>query len=85
MEELATSFYANLFGGTGTREHDLSLTAAGLPVLDLSDLEATFSIDEAWTAIKGMPANRAPGPDGFSWDFYQSCWPIVKADVFAAL
>jgi mannosylglycoprotein endo-beta-mannosidase len=32
-----------------------------------------------------MPANRAPGPDGFSWDFYQSCWSIIKYDVFAAL
>jgi mannosylglycoprotein endo-beta-mannosidase len=84
-EDLATSFYNNLFGGGVSREHDLSLAAAGLPALDLSDLEAAFTVEESWTAIKDMPANRAPGPDGFSWDFYKSCWPIIRADVFAAL
>jgi hypothetical protein len=85
MVELATSFYSNLLGRAMVREHDISLMAAGLPILDLSDLEAAFTIDEAWAAIKDMPANRAPGPDSFSWDFYQSCWSIIKYDVFAAL
>jgi exonuclease III len=84
-EDLATSFYNNLFGGGVSRGHDLSLAAAGLTALDLSDLEAAFTVEETWTAIKDMPANRAPGPDGFSWDFYKSCWPIIRADMFAAL
>jgi mannosylglycoprotein endo-beta-mannosidase len=67
------------------RAHDISLQAAGLATLDLSDLDRAFSMDEAWDAIKNMPSNRAPGPDGFSWDFYKHCWQIVKSDVFAAL
>ncbi|KAM0920754.1 hypothetical protein ACQ4PT_007317 [Festuca glaucescens] len=79
-EELATSFFSELLGSGVGRDHDISLEAAGLPIIDLSDLEQAFSEEEAWKAIKDMPANRAPGPDGFSWDFYQHCWPIIKRD-----
>ncbi|KAM0901733.1 hypothetical protein ACQ4PT_019787 [Festuca glaucescens] len=84
-EELATSFFTDLLGRAVARDHDISLAAVGLPAVDLSGLEVAFSVEEAWTAIKDMPANHAPGRDGFSWDFYQHCWPIIKHDVVAAL
>ena len=31
-------------------------------------------------AIDELPANKAPGPDGFSTAFLRSCWEIVKVD-----
>jgi hypothetical protein len=84
-EALAASFFSELLGRAEVRAHDISLHAAGLAAHDLSDLDGAFSLDEAWDAIKNMPSNRAPGPDGFSWDFYKHCWPIIKFDVFDAL
>uniref|UniRef100_A0A0A9AKG2 Uncharacterized protein n=1 Tax=Arundo donax TaxID=35708 RepID=A0A0A9AKG2_ARUDO len=27
----------------------------------------------------------APGPDGFTGQFYKSCWQIIKDDVMAAV
>jgi hypothetical protein len=38
----------------------------GLPTLDLSNLEAQFTDNEIWAAVKAMPVNKSPGPDGFS-------------------
>lgn len=32
--------------------------------------------------IKTMPADRAPGPDGFSGHFIKSCWHIIKQDIY---
>jgi hypothetical protein len=65
-EDLATTFFAELLGHAQPRDHDLSLPAMGLPALDLSNLEAQFTSKEIWTAVKVMPANKSPGPDGFS-------------------
>jgi hypothetical protein len=28
-----------------------------------------------------MEHNKAPGPDGFPMEFYQSCWDIIKGDL----
>lgn len=44
-----------------------------------------FSEEEVWDTIKSLPADRAPGPDGFTGRFYKSCWSIIKADFMAAI
>jgi hypothetical protein len=41
-------------------------------------------VDEVWKAIKGMPLDKCPGPDGFSARFFIVCWDIIKVDVMAA-
>ena len=33
---------------------------------DLACLEAPFSPEEIWDAVKRLPARKAPGPDGFT-------------------
>jgi hypothetical protein len=30
-----------------------------------------------------MEHNKAPGSDGFSVEFYQACWDIIKDDLLA--
>ena len=32
----------------------------------------------------GAEAGKAPAPDGFTAEFLQSCWGVVKSDVMAA-
>lgn len=36
-------------------------------------------------AIKSLPSDKAPGPDGFTGKFYKSCWSIIKDDILAAI
>ena len=43
-----------------------------------NSLMSPISLQEVEEAVKGMNAGTAPGPDGFTIDFFQSCWEIIK-------
>ena len=44
-------------------------------------LIALFSEKEVFEAIKQMKNNKAPGPDGFSAEFYKKRWHVIKGDL----
>jgi hypothetical protein len=46
----------------------------------LDELTVPFSHEEIDKVIREMPADRAPGPDGFTGVFLKRCWPIIKED-----
>eukprot|EP00253_Pinus_taeda_P030838 PITA_30838 len=41
-----------------------------------------ISLEEVEEAIRSMPNDKAPGPDGFTINFYKACWSIVKQEVW---
>ncbi|KAM0881175.1 hypothetical protein ACQ4PT_033121 [Festuca glaucescens] len=84
-EGLVTAFFVELLGRAQPRSHDLSLDAIGLPTVDLSELEAQFTEDEVWAAVRAMPANKSPGPDGLTWEFFRACWSTIKDDILDAV
>lgn len=43
-----------------------------------------FSEGEIWETVKELPADRAPGPDGFTGSFYRAAWEIIKPDIVNA-
>lgn len=51
---------------------------------DLTDLDDPFTEEEVWEVVKQLPSGKAPGPDGFTTEFFQACWTTVKTDVMAA-
>jgi hypothetical protein len=53
--------------------------------IDLSSLDDTITEDEVWNTIKDLPVDRVSGPDGYTGQFYKSCWLIIKADFMAAI
>jgi hypothetical protein len=55
-----------------------------LSKVDLSGTDSCFSEEEVWSAIRAMPEDKAPGPNGFTGLFYRSTWPVIKADVMHA-
>lgn len=44
-------------------------------------LEVSFSKKEVHKEFMGADGNKAPGPDGFSFKFFQSFWSNFKGDV----
>lgn len=42
-----------------------------------------FSEEEVKKAIFQMEHNKAPGPDGFPAEFYQTFWEVIKKDLMA--
>lgn len=83
--EVLLNYYTNLIGSVENREHTLDLEALGIQQHDLEALDAPISEEEVWTVIKQLPADKAPGPDGFTGRFYKSCWPTIKEDIMAAV
>ncbi|XBI11415.1 hypothetical protein VPH35_138479 [Triticum aestivum] len=76
--------FDELLGTATHRECTLNLAQLIEPADDLLELDAPFTDDEIWNAVKRLPARKAPGPDGFTAEFLRACWPIVKDD-FAAV
>lgn len=79
MAEAAFAHYDALLGTAVDRECTLDLSELITPT-DLIDLDAPFSADEIWEAIKRLPARKAPGPHGFTAEFLRACWSIVRQD-----
>jgi mannosylglycoprotein endo-beta-mannosidase len=46
-------------------------------------LTADFTEEEIFEAISQMERNKAPGPDGFPAEFYQTFWEVIKNDLMA--
>lgn len=53
--------------------------------VDLAALDDPITKDEVWANIKSLPADLAPGLDGYTGRFYKACWPIIKHDFMAAI
>ncbi|WVZ70124.1 LOW QUALITY PROTEIN: hypothetical protein U9M48_018818 [Paspalum notatum var. saurae] len=84
-EEAVWDFYSNLLGVAAEHNYTLNLQIFLQGSRDLSALDAFFSEDKVWAAIKSLPADKALGPDGYTGVFYKSCRPIIKGDTLAAL
>lgn len=48
------------------------------------ELDRPFCEEEVELAVHCLPNDKAPGPDGFTSNFYKSCWTIIKFDILAA-
>eukprot|EP00253_Pinus_taeda_P033845 PITA_33845 len=41
-----------------------------------------ITLGEVEEAVNSMPKDKAPGPDGFTINFYKACWHIIKQKVW---
>ncbi|XP_034674249.1 uncharacterized protein LOC117905435 [Vitis riparia] len=48
---------------------------------EAENLERPFSEDEIHAALMEMNGDKAPGPDGFTLAFWQSCWEFIKEEI----
>jgi hypothetical protein len=84
-QEAFFNHFEGLLGTAMARSSTLDLDFFHREGLDLSALDQPITEEEVWNTIKSLPADRAPGPDGFTGRFYKACWPLIKADFMAAV
>jgi hypothetical protein len=60
----------------------LDLPTLITPTSGLEELSLPFTKNEIDEVIRTMPADKAPGPDGFNGHFLKTCWNIIKEDIY---
>lgn len=83
--DLAHNHFSSLLGSPSIRTKAINWAELGLQSHDLEDLDVPVTKEEIERVIKELPAEKAPGPDGFIGIFYKSCWSIIKEDVLQAI
>jgi hypothetical protein len=38
--------------------------------------------EEVDQEVKEIPSGKAPGPDGFTTDFFHHCWDLIREEVW---
>ena len=86
ISESIINFYSHLFEEEESDRPLLDgLDFSMIPAEDAIWLERPFGEEEVADVVAGFNGDKAPGPDGFSMGFYQSCWDILRPDVMAFL
>eukprot|EP00253_Pinus_taeda_P028283 PITA_28283 len=79
-----TSYFHKQYRARLSRNHIAEIkTMEGQIVNDEENtvLCRPITTEEVIQVIWSMEADKAPGPDGFSIHFYQSCWEVIKSDL----
>jgi hypothetical protein len=87
LKSYITNYYKNLFGepdeGNFTMDESRTEDIPQVSVEENGVLTAPYSEEEVRKAIFLMEHNKAPGPDGFPAEFYQTFWDTIRADLMA--
>ena len=84
-EEIIHRHFKNIAKKGPPRNIDINWNILPSPDCDLRDLDENISEEEVKEAIFAMPADKAPGPDGFTGAFFKSCWSTIKGDIMMAI
>jgi hypothetical protein len=87
LKKYITTYYKDLFGPPPENvfQMDPSWTA-DIPQVSNEEnnlLTQEFTEEEVKAALFQMEHNKAPGPDGFPAEFYQTFWELIKDDLMA--
>lgn len=88
QDDMAQVFHDHFSGIMGTEEArtaTLNYLALDILPVDMPHLTEPFTEHEVRAVIQDLPADRAPGPDGFTGAFYKSAWHIIKGDIMWAI
>jgi hypothetical protein len=80
-ERILTSFYRDIMGRTAPTQQLIDLQEFYPNRLNLSCLSRPFTIEEIHRALKLIPRDKSPGPDGVGSGFYRDFWDTTKVDI----
>lgn len=77
--------FKGLMGRSFSSIAGLNWATINLPRRDLLHLDGSFTEQELLAFVNEAHGERAPGPDGFTGDFFKRCWQLIKGDLLAAV
>ncbi|KAJ9687798.1 hypothetical protein PVL29_013843 [Vitis rotundifolia] len=80
-EGIANAFKNFLSEDTGWKADIGRLQLDQISHQEAENLERPFTEDEIHAALMEMNGDKAPGPDGFTLAFWQSCWEFIKEEI----
>jgi hypothetical protein len=85
LKNYSTNYYKNLFGAPKEGNFFMDETEIDdIPQVSVEEnnfLTAEYSEEEVRKAIFQIKHNKAPDPDGFPAEFYQTFWDTIKCDL----
>jgi hypothetical protein len=85
MAQAIHDYFDMMMGTPPLRPNGINLPFLDLPQVELTGMSGRFTEDEAWSIIKELWPDKAPGPDKFMARFLQVAWDIIQPDLMAAL
>ena len=67
------NYFTAVMGAPPTQARDFNWAALNVQQFYLAALEAPFTSEEILKTISLTPSEKAPGPDGFTANFFKSC------------
>lgn len=89
LQSLAVTFFRDLLAQDSPMEMDsvdffLNLVPRMVTAEDNAHILSPISLQEVKESVFSLDADSAPGPDGFSGKFFQSCWNVIADDLLLA-
>jgi retron-type reverse transcriptase len=81
-ERIFTDYYRAILGSEATIQPLIEFREVYTTQLNLSHLSHPFTEQEVYKALRQIPRDKCPGPDGFGSAVYHDFWDIVKPEVF---
>jgi mannosylglycoprotein endo-beta-mannosidase len=82
---IVLSHFSSVMGRGEARKCDFNWDGIVFENPSLQHLGEPFTEEEVLHAIKQLPGDKAPGPDGFTGIFFKRCWDVVKTDLMRVI
>ena len=87
ISQVAVDYFKN---SLGTAQNSRIIDLSHISVNKVSSTQSRFLLSPVtneliFSTLKSMKKNRAPGPDGFTVDFFIHCWDILGGDFCEAV
>lgn len=84
-EKIIHDCFSEVMGRGDLTISDFNLDELNIQPHDLHELDSPITEEEVLAAIKEMPSDKAPGPDGFTGLFFKKCRGLTKHDVMRVI
>jgi hypothetical protein len=90
MENTLTGYFQNLLTEPRADRHEaIKKVTRHVPSLVTPEQNIALlwpiTIEEVDQALQETPKRKAPGPNGFTSDFFHHCWPLIRTEVWEIL